>query len=144
MSAGVHLVSFTFGCPTPSTVDLLHRADCRVAVTVTSVAEARTAVDAGTDMVAVQGTEAGGHLGSFLDSDPNRQPLLGLLAELVEVTDIPLIAAGGVMSGADAAEVLAAGAVAAQVGTALLCTPEAGTSAPYRQALLDGRYPTPS
>ena len=139
-SAAVHLVSFTFGCPTSSTVDRLHRADCRVAVTVTSVAEARAALDAGTDMVAVQGTEAGGHQGSFLDLTPNHLPLLELLAELVEVTDLPLIGTGGVMGGADVASVLAAGAVAVQIGTALLCTPEAGTSAPYRRALLDGRY----
>ena len=140
MSAGVDLVSFTFGCPTAPTVDRLHRADCRVAVTVTSVAEAATAVAAGADMVAVQGSEAGGHQGSFLDLTPNRRPLLGLLAELVEVTEVPLIAAGGVMTGADVAEMLAAGAIAVSIGTALLCTPEAGTSAPYRQALLDGRY----
>ena len=57
------------------------------------------------------------------------------------MTDLPLIACGGIMSGPDAAAALAAGAVAVQLGTALLCTPEAGTSVPYRQALLDGRYP---
>jgi nitronate monooxygenase len=36
---------------------------------------------------------------------------------------------------------MSAGAAAVQIGTALLCTPEAGTSAPYRAALLDHRYP---
>jgi nitronate monooxygenase len=45
------------------------------------------------------------------------------------------------MTGREAAAVLGAGAVAVQIGTALLCTPEAGTAAPYRQALLDARYP---
>jgi nitronate monooxygenase len=45
------------------------------------------------------------------------------------------------MTGGEAARVLEAGAVAVQLGTAFLCTPEAGTSAPYRQVLLDGRYP---
>lgn len=140
MAAHVHLVSFTFGCPTTTTIDALHRADCRVAVTVTSAAEARTAVDAGADTLAVQGTEAGGHQGSFLDLAPNHRPLLGLMAEIAGFADVPLIGAGGVMTGAEVAEVLAAGAAAVQIGTALLCTPEAGTSSPYRQALLDGRY----
>ena len=140
VSAHVHLVSFTFGCPTPSAVDRLHAADCRVAVTVTSSEEALAAVGAGADVLAVQGTEAGGHQGSFLDLVPNRRPLRSLLDEIIEATDVPLIGAGGVMTGSDVAGVLAAGAIAVQIGTALLCAPEAGTSPPYRQALLDGRY----
>jgi nitronate monooxygenase len=36
---------------------------------------------------------------------------------------------------------MAAGAIAVQLGTASLCTPEAGTLVPYRQALLDPHYP---
>jgi nitronate monooxygenase len=140
-SAHVDLVSFTFGCPASSAVDRLHRADCRVAVTVTSVAEASAAEAVGADMLAVQGTEAGGHQGSFLDLAPNRRPLLALLDEMLGVTDLPLIGAGGIMTGTEAAEILASGATAIQVGTALLCTPEAGTSPTYRRALLDGRYP---
>ena len=71
-SARVHLVSFTFGCPTSETVDRLHRADIQVAVTVTSVLEAELAVEAGADLLAVQGTEAGGHQGSFVDLAANR------------------------------------------------------------------------
>jgi nitronate monooxygenase len=45
------------------------------------------------------------------------------------------------MNGRDASAVLGAGAIAVQLGTALLCAPEAGTSAPYRRAILDARYP---
>ena len=140
-STHVHLASFTFGCPTPEIVDQLHRADVQVAVTVTSVLEAELAGDAGADLLTVQGTEAGGHQGSFADLHPNHRPLLSLLAQVREMTGMPVIGAGGVMTGRDAATVLGAGAIAVQLGTALLCTPEAGTSAPYRQALLDGHYP---
>jgi nitronate monooxygenase len=140
-STHVHLVSFTFGCPTSEIVERLHRADIQVAVTVTSVLEAELAVDAGTDLLAVQGTEAGGHQGSFADLTANHRPLLTLLEQIRETTDVPMMGTGGVMNGRDAAAVLGAGAVAVQLGTALLCTPEAGTSALYRQALLDGRYP---
>jgi nitronate monooxygenase len=140
-SARVHLVSFTFGCPTSEVVDRLHSAGIQVAVTVTSAREAQVADGAGADLLAVQGTEAGGHQGSFTDLEPNRSPLLSLLGEVRESTAVPMIGCGGVMNGHDAASALDAGAIAVQVGTALLCTPEAGTSAPYRQALLDGRYP---
>jgi len=140
-STGVHLVSFTFGCPTSEIVDWLHRAGIQVAVTVTSVIESQLAADTGADLLAVQGTEAGGHQGSFANLAPNLSPLLSLLAEIRETTDLPMIGTGGVMTGRSAAVVLRAGAIAVQLGTALLCTPEAGTSAPYREALLDGRYP---
>jgi nitronate monooxygenase len=140
-SARVDLVSFTFGCPSAEVVDRLHRVDIRAAVTVTSVLEASLAREAGADLLAVQGTEAGGHQGCFADLSVNDRTLLSLLAQMKEATDLPMIGTGGVMNGADAAAVLSAGAIAVQVGTALLCTPEAGTSAPYRQALLDGRYP---
>jgi nitronate monooxygenase len=140
-SAHVHLVSFVFGCPTSEIVDRLHRAGIQVAVTVTSAHEAQLAAEAGADLLVVQGTEAGGHQGSFAELAVNHSPLLWLLAEIRETTHVPMMGTGGVMSGRDAAAVLGAGAVAVQIGTALLCTPEAGTSAPYRQALLDARYP---
>jgi nitronate monooxygenase len=140
-SSHVHLVSFTFGCPTPAVVDRMHRADVDVAVTVTSSAEAQLAAAAGTDVLIVQGTEAGGHQGSFADRLPNHVPLLELLAELRDSSEVPLIASGGIMTGADAASALRAGAIAVQLGTAFLCAPEAGTSAPYRRALLAALYP---
>jgi nitronate monooxygenase len=143
--AGVHLVSFTFGCPSEQVVERLHRAGSQVAVTVTSTPEARLAVAAGADLLIVQGTEAGGHQGSFVEVRAseiaaNRRPLLAILAELRETVQLPMIGTGGVMSGADAARVLHAGAVAVQIGTALLCTPEAGTSAVYRDALQDPSF----
>jgi nitronate monooxygenase len=140
-STDVHLVSFTFGCPTTAIVDRLHRADIQGAVTVTSVFEARLAAEAGADFLIVQGTEAGGHQGSYTDLSPNRTPLLSLLAEICETTDVPAIGSGGIMNGRDAAAVLGAGAIAVQLGTAFLCTPEAGTSGPYREALLRALYP---
>jgi nitronate monooxygenase len=139
--AKVHLVSFTFGCPSVAIVDRMHRANIEVAVTVTSVLEAQLALEVGADLLAVQGSEAGGHQGSFADLAANQTPLLQALSEIRETTDVPMIGTGGVMTGRDAAAVFRAGAIAVQLGTALLCAPEAGTSAPYRQALLDGRIP---
>ena len=140
-STRVDLVSFTFGCPDFEVIDRLHRANIRVAVTVTSVVEAQVAAESGTDLLAVQGTEAGGHQGSFADLTANHRSLMSLLVEIREAVDVPMIGTGGVMTGRDAAAVLGTGAIAVQLGTALLCTPEAGTSAPYRRALLARRYP---
>ena len=55
------IVSFTFGLPTPEVFARLHDSGTQVGVTVTSVAEARNAVDHGADFLVVQGPEAGGH-----------------------------------------------------------------------------------
>jgi nitronate monooxygenase len=61
--------------------------------------------------------------------------LLALLQLVGERADVPLIAAGGLATGRGVAAALAAGARAAQVGTAFLRCPEAGTSAAHRVAL---------
>ncbi|MEV6361826.1 nitronate monooxygenase [Nocardia asteroides] len=135
----VAVVSTTFGCPTAVEVDRLHAVGTEVWVTVTSPAEALIAVDAGADALIAQGAEAGGHRASFLD-DPAEDAvdplgLLALLQLLTAVTDRPLVAAGGIATGAGLAGVLAAGAAAGQLGTALLRCREAGTNAVHRDAI---------
>jgi nitronate monooxygenase len=127
----VAVVSFTFGCPEPATVGALHSAGSAVWVTVTTPQEARQAQEAGADAVVAQGAEAGGHQGSFVDAD--REPL-GLLAllQLIDV-DVPVVASGGIATARGVAAVLAAGAQAAQVGTAFLLCPEAGTLPAQRE-----------
>jgi nitronate monooxygenase len=132
----VAVVSFTFGCPDREVVARLQAVGCDVWVTVTGPAEAVQARDAGADALVVQGFEAGGHRGYFAD-DPDAEDL-GLLAALRLVAvrvDLPLIAAGGIADGAGVAAALCAGAVAAQIGSALMLTPEAGTSPAHREAL---------
>ncbi|MGV9712330.1 nitronate monooxygenase [Gordonia sp. NPDC003424] len=140
------LVSFTFGDPGADRIARIHRErDIPVAVTVTSVEEAGGAAAAGADALVAQGIEAGGHRGLWFD-DPDRQsggnatPTAELTAEITSMTDLPVIAAGGIADGAGIAAVIRSGAVAAQLGTALLCCDEAGTSEPYRRALLSQTY----
>jgi nitronate monooxygenase len=128
------VVSFTFGCPDVETIAGLRSCGIAVWCTVTSPAEARLAALAGVDALVVQGAEAGGHQGSFVDSDAAPIGLLPLLQLVRSATDLPLIASGGIASGEGVAGVLAAGASAAQIGSALMLTPEAGTSAPQRAA----------
>ena len=126
----VAVVLSTFGCPEPEVIDRLHDAGSEVWVTVTRPDEARLAVDAGADALVVQGAEAGGHRASFRD-DPAEDVtggigLLSLLQLVRAQADIPLVATGGIATGAAIAAVLAAGAAAAQLGTAF-----------HRQALAD-------
>jgi nitronate monooxygenase len=133
----VAVVSFAFGCPSLEEVEALHERGSAVWVTVTTPEEAREAAGAGADALVVQGGEAGGHRGSFEDRDGHGEtPLLPLLRLVAREVEVPLVAAGGIMDGAGIAAVLAGGATAAQLGTAFLCCPEAGTNPAHREALL--------
>ena len=139
----VPVISFTFGRPAPADADRVHAAGSQVVVTVTTPEEALLAQEIGADALCVQGFEAGGHRGTFVD-EPSGD-LYGLLSSIRLISaavDLPLIATGGLVHGADVAAVLAAGAIAAQCGTAFLRCPEAGTPAPQRRALADGTRST--
>lgn len=135
------VVSFTFGCPDDVQIAALREAGSAVWVTVTTPAEAATAAAAGADALVVQGVEAGGHRGSFDDADPADYGLLALLQLARARTPLPLVATGGIATGAAIAGVLAAGAAAAQLGTAFLLCPEAGTAPAHRERL-GGDAPT--
>src|SRR5207302_5374844 len=115
----VAAVSFTFGCPAPATIARLRAAGSSVWVTVSDVAEARQAVDAGADALVVQGLEAGGHRATFADRrDPPDYGLLALLQLVGNRVAVPLVATGGIATGAAIPAVLSAGAAAGQLGTA--------------------------
>jgi nitronate monooxygenase len=126
------VVSFTFGLPDPVVVKQFRDGGAEVWVTVTSAAEA-SAADA--DVLVVQGAEAGGHRGGGDDAPENAVGLLALLQLVAARVDRPLVATGGIATGAAIAAVLACGARAAALGTAFLDCPEAGTSAVHRDAL---------
>ncbi|GGK45403.1 nitronate monooxygenase [Streptomyces flaveus] len=134
----VPIVSFHFGCPTREVLDSLARAGTFTMVTATTVDEAQSVQRAGADAVIVQGVEAGGHQGTHRDNpetDGAGIGLLSLIAQVREAVQIPIVAAGGIMRGSQIAAVLAAGATAAQLGTAFLATHESGANALHKQAL---------
>lgn len=143
LSEPVPLVSFTFGLPPTDAIRALRRAGSAVAQTVTSAQEARWAQDVGVDLLVVQGPAAGGHSAVF---DPTStgvpQPLAEVIRQVRAATRLPVIAGGGVATATDVAAVLAAGAIAATVGTALLLADEAGTSAVHRRAIAERNGPT--
>ena len=139
-SEPVAAVSFTFGCPPAEVLGRLRDGGSEGWVTVTSVAEAVRAEAAGADVLVAQGYEAGAHQGTWdLASEEEPLGLLPLLQLLRAETALPLVASGGIGSGAGVAACLAAGASAVQLGTAFMLCPEAGTSAAHREALKERR-----
>ncbi|KUJ70685.1 2-nitropropane dioxygenase [Streptomyces albus subsp. albus] len=138
----VPLVSFTFGCPSRAVLEAFAKVGTRTVVTVTSPAEAQAAQWAGADAVCVQGIEAGGHQGTHRD-DPQADctgaglGLLSLITLVRETVPLPLIAAGGLMRGGQIAAVLAAGADAAQLGTAFLVCHESAANPLHKRAMTD-------
>jgi nitronate monooxygenase len=135
-------VSFTFDVPEPAVIAALQQRGAWVIGTVTSLPEAVRALEAGVDALCVQGPEAGGHRGTFDTARrPEGESLHGLLEELADL-GVPLIAAGGIATGADVRAALSRGAVAVQAGTAFLRADEAGTKAAHRLALSTGRFTT--
>ncbi|MEU1214911.1 nitronate monooxygenase [Streptomyces sp. NPDC005790] len=141
----VPVVSFTFGCPTREVLAAFAAAGTYTVVTVTSAQEARNAQWAGADALCVQGTEAGGHQSTHRDDPQAGLDGTGLLALITEVrasVRIPVIAAGGLMRGSQITAVLAAGADAAQLGTAFLACPESGAHPLHKQALTNPLFVT--
>ncbi|WP_349436071.1 nitronate monooxygenase [Pararhizobium sp. A13] len=130
--------SFVFGLLPPDYVRAARKEKIVLIGTATTPEEAAALEDSGADAVVLQGIEAGGHRGIFdaggVDEEINAFDLLK--ASRVKVR-IPLIAAGGIMTSSDVRRALQAGAQAVQMGTAFLVCEEAGTSAPYKQKLLD-------
>lgn len=139
-SAPVAVVSFTFGCPDQAVIEALKDVGSEVWITVTTPKEATRAADAGADALVVQGSEAGGHRGSFVDDQSTASfGILSLLQLISAEQQAPLVASGGIVTGGAVAAALCAGARAVQLGSAFMLCPEAGTTEPHRQALRSER-----
>ena len=137
------LFSFTFGIPNADALARLRKAGIRTCGTATTVDEGRALAAAGVESIVAQGEEAGAHRGTFLGSmESSMVPTLELTRGIAAVVSVPVIASGGLMDGHDIAATFAAGADAAQLGTAFLVCPECGAAAAYKKALLDARHDT--
>lgn len=132
--------SFTFGLLSVEQVARLKQHDVYVIGTGTNVAEARAWRDAGADAICAQGVEAGGHRGTFIGHPAESMlPMVQLVHAITQEVDIPVLAAGGMMTGRDMVVGLHAGAQACQLGTAFLRCPESGISYVWKQALSEAR-----
>jgi nitronate monooxygenase len=128
-AARVRIVDFYWADPDPALVEVAHRGGALACWQVGSLEEALAAADAGCDVVAVQGTEAGGHI-------RGRSPLRPLLDAVLNRVDLPVLAAGGIGDAGAFAAVLAAGADGARAGTRFVATDESGAHPAYKQAVV--------
>jgi nitronate monooxygenase len=137
------IFSFTFGIPEPQAIARLKAEGISIFGTATTVQEGKLLEASGVTAIVAQGAEAGSHRGTFAGPFESAMiPTLELVRSLRAVVSTPIIASGGLMDGRDIAEAIAHGASAAQLGTAFLTCPEAGTPEAYRRAILAARADT--
>ena len=109
-------------------IEEMHDRGMIVIVMIGKVRHALKAAQAGADIVAAQGTEAGGHTGEIGG--------LALIPQVVDAVRIPVLAAGGIADGRGVVAALALGAQGAVVGTRFIATPEAQAAPQYRDAIV--------
>ena len=136
-SARPAILSFHFGLPPDGVIAKAHALGIAVGISATSLAEALAIESAHADFIVAQGIEAGGHRGQFdLQAKDEALSTFELTALLAKHCRIPVVAAGGIMNGAQIQAAIAKGAQAVQMGTAFLCCDESGTPPSYRDYLL--------
>lgn len=134
------VISFHFGLPERPLYDAVRETGATILCSATTVAEARWLESQGVDAIIAQGTEAGGHRGTFQNADITAQPgLFALLPQITAAVDLPVIAAGGIVDGRTIAAALIMGASAVQLGTAFLRCPETKIHPAHRKALAAAR-----
>lgn len=127
---GVKVVTTGAGVPSQFIPDW-KEAGIKVFPVVSATALVRRLAPMGVDGFIAEGTESGGHVGELTT--------MALVPQICAVTDLPVIAAGGVASGGQLAAVFALGACGAQIGTCLLVSEECPIHANYKQALLNAK-----
>jgi nitronate monooxygenase len=131
------VISSIMGLYSPAFVSELKARGILWFATITTVAEAKAAEEAGADAIIAQGMEAGGHRGAF-DVDQADRQMVGLIALLPQVSDavnVPVIAAGGIADARGVAAALLLGSSAVQIGTGFLRSPEAKLHPAYADRL---------
>jgi nitronate monooxygenase len=140
LEEGVPAFSFIYGIPSKQILDEFRRRGIMLIGTATSVDEAIALEQAGVDVIAASGFEAGGHRGSFLQ--PSEDSLTGTMALVPQVVDavrVPVVAAGGIGDARGIVAAFALGAEGVQMGTAFLACEESGANTHHRKALLGGQ-----
>jgi nitronate monooxygenase len=134
----IPVCSFTFGIPSKDVISEFKRNKIILIGTATTVREAIEIEKSGMDMVVVQGSEAGGHRGNFING--HQESLIGLMSLIPQVVDnvsIPVIAAGGIMDGRGLMASICLGAKGVQMGTAFLTCTESGAHSLHKEGILN-------
>ncbi|HWE23781.1 MAG TPA: nitronate monooxygenase [Myxococcales bacterium] len=140
LESGASVFSFTFGMVPAEAIAAVKGRGMLLAGTATTVDEALALEKVGVDAVVAQGSEAGGHRGSFLaDFESSMVGTIALVPQIVDAVRVPVIASGGMMDGRGIAAALSLGAAAVQLGTVFLTCEEAGASDAYKEAILRAR-----
>ena len=137
LDAKVPVFSFIFGIPPRDILEECRAKKIFTIGTATTPEEAAALRDAGVDAVAASGFEAGGHRGSFLQAaEDSLTGTMSLVPQIVDIVDVPVIAAGGISDGRGVVAALALGAEAVQMGTVFLACEESGASRLHREILV--------
>ena len=136
LDGGAAVLSFTFGILPPQALVEARARGILTIGTATTVAEAVALQSAGVDAIVAQGSEAGGHRGTFLgEFEASLIGTMALVPQIADAVGVPVIASGGIMDGRGIAAALALGASAVQMGTAFLACSESGAPAAYKDAI---------
>ena len=131
----IKLIANALGVPPKAMIDKGRKHNVPVAALVGAKEHALRQVAAGVDILVVQGTEAGGHCGEV--------STMVLVPEVIKairhIRDVPVLAAGGIMTGRQMAACMAMGAAGAWTGSVWLATTEAETSPIFREKMLAAR-----
>ncbi|QOS79102.1 nitronate monooxygenase [Paenibacillus sp. JNUCC31] len=136
----VPIISTTFGLLSDRHMEKAKTLGIKVISKVTTVEEAVQAEKRGCDVIVAQGSEAGGHRGTFdVSSQPSGANIgtMALVPQIVDHVHIPVLAAGGIMDGRGLVASLALGAQGVQMGTRFLTSAESGAHDVYKRALLE-------
>ncbi|MCI6119729.1 MAG: nitronate monooxygenase [Prevotella sp.] len=123
---GVKVVFTSAGSPKKYT-DFLHKAGIKVAHVVSSSKFAMKCEEAGVDAIVAEGFEAGGHNGR------EETTTMALIPQVRKATGLPLIAAGGIGSGAAIVAAEALGAEGVQIGTLFALAKESSASDEFKE-----------
>jgi nitronate monooxygenase len=129
LDAGAPIIQFAWGIPTGEAVAAIRKAGAKMGIQISSLAGARRALDAGSDYLICQGTEAGGHVQAT-------NALYEVLPAVIEeAKTVPVVARGGIANGAHIRRALLAGASGVLIGTRFVATKEAGAHGEYKGAI---------
>ena len=140
LDEGITVFSFIYGIPSKQVLDDFRRKGIALIGTATTVDEAIALEQAGVDVIAASGFEAGGHRGSFLQAaEDSLTGTMALVPQVVNAVQLPVVAAGGIGDTRGILAAFALGAEGVQMGTAFLACEESGASALHRKAILSGQ-----
>ncbi|MFC0414848.1 NAD(P)H-dependent flavin oxidoreductase [Cytobacillus solani] len=133
----VPVASFTFGIPNKEVMTELRKNRTVIVGTATNVKEAWELEESGVDIIVAQGSEAGGHRGTFHEEDSGLVGSMALIPQVADAVHTPVVAAGGIMDARGIAAAMALDAKGVQLGTAFLTCKESGAAEIYKQTLLN-------